>query len=325
MNGDAKDNRTLRVASVQYESAPGDKEANFRKLEAFVERAARQNVRLIVFPECCLTGYWFIRNLSVEALTQMAEPIFDGPSSRRLIELAGKYGMTIGAGLIEAGPAGEFYNSYVVAMPDGSAQRHRKLHAFEHTSIVNGSEFTVFGIPDGFRVGVLICYDCNIIENVRLTALQGAEILIAPHQTGGCRSKSPHLMGVIERRVWDERHANPGEIEREFRGEKGRAWLMRWLPSRAHDNGLFLIFSNGVGVDDDEIRTGNAMILDPYGRVLAETWKADDDMVIADLDASLLAESSGRKWIRARRPQLYTPLAVPTGLECDTRKLKFEE
>ena len=82
---------------------------------------------------------------------------------------------------------------------------------------------------------------------------------------------------------------------------------MRWLPSRAHDNGLFLIFSNGVGVDDDEIRTGNAMILDPYGRILAETWKAADAMVIADLDALLLAHATARKWIRARRPELYAP------------------
>ena len=62
---------------------------------------------------------------------------------------------------------------------------------------------------------------------------------------------------------------------------------MRWLPARAHDNGLFLLFSNGVGEDDDEVRTGNAMILDPYGRILAETWQAADTMVIADLDASL--------------------------------------
>jgi len=325
MNNDLDDKRTLRVASVQFESLPGDKEVNFRKIETFVERAAQQNVRLIIFPECCITGYWFIRNLSVEALAQMAEPIFDGPSSRRLIELAKRFGMTIGAGLVEAGPVGEFYNSYVVAMPDGSARRHRKLHAFEHLSMRSGSEFTVFDIPEGFRVGVLICYDCNIIENVRLTALQDAEILIAPHQTGGCRSRNPHLMGVIDRRVWDERHTNPTAIERELRSEKGRGWLMRWLPSRAHDNGLFLIFSNGVGIDDDEIRTGNAMILDPYGRILAETWKAGDDMVIADLDASLLADSSGRRWIRARRPQLYTPLTVSTGRECDTRKLKFEE
>jgi len=325
MKKDQENKRSLRVAAVQFESLPGDKEANFRKIETFVEQAARQNVRLIVFPECCLTGYWFIRNLSAQDLGQMAEPIFEGPSSRRLIELAKRFGMTIGAGLVEAGSPGEFYNSYVVAMSDGSAQRHRKLHAFEHLSIRSGSDYTVFDIPEGFRVGVLICYDCNIIENVRLTALKGAEILIAPHQTGGCRSKNPHLMGVIDRRLWDQRRADPAPIEREFRGDKGRGWLMRWLPSRAHDNGLFLIFSNGVGVDDDEIRTGNAMILGPYGRVLAETWKADDDMVIADLDASLLADSSGRRWMRARRPQLYTPLTVPTGLECDTRTLKFEQ
>jgi predicted amidohydrolase len=325
MANNVDDNRTLRVASVQFESAPGDKKSNFRKIEAFLERAARQNVRLIVFPECCLTGYWFIRNLTAEALTQMAEPIFEGPSSRRLVELAKRFHMTIGAGLVEAGPGGEYYNSYVVAMADGRMQRHRKLHAFEHPSIQSGSDYTVFDLPDGFRVGVLICYDCNIIENVRLTALRGAEILIAPHQTGAVRSRNPHLMGLIDRRLWDHRRADPESIEREFRSDKGRGWLMRWLPSRAHDNGLFLIFSNGVGVDDDEIRTGNAMILDPYGRILAETWKADDDMVVADLDASLLADSTGRRWMRARRPQLYTPLTVPTGQECDTRQLKFEE
>jgi predicted amidohydrolase len=346
MNNTGKERRTLRVASVQFESAPGDKDFNFRKIESFVAEAARQKVRLIVFPECCITGYWFMRNLSLNELTRLAEPVFTGPSSQRLIELARRFEMTIGAGLVERNPTGEFYNSYVVALPDGTAHRHRKLHAFEHPAISSGAEYTVFDIPDGFRVGVLICYDCNIVENVRMTALQGAEILIAPHQTGGCRSKNPHLMGVIERRLWDERQTNPSAIESEFRGEKGRGWLMRWLPSRAHDNGMFLIFSNGVGVDDDEIRTGNAMILDPYGRILVETSKAADDMVIADLDASLLlvetskaaddmviadldasllAESTGRRWMRARRPSLYVPLTKPTGNECDTRKLKFEE
>ena len=98
---------------------------------------------------------------------------------------------------------------------------------------------------------------------------------------------------------------------------------MRWLPSRAHDNGMFLIFSNGVGVDDDEIRTGNAMILDPYGRILGETWQPADAMVIADLDGGLLENATGRRWIRARRPELYGPLAVRTGQERDTRELKF--
>jgi predicted amidohydrolase len=263
--------------------------------------------------------------LTVEQLAALAEPVPDGPSTRRLVELARRHKLTIGAGLVEAAGESVFHNTYVIALPDCTTHRHRKLHAFEHTSIRSGSDYTVLDLPEGWRAGVLICYDCNLVENVRITALRGAEILLAPHQTGAVRSKNPHLMGIIDRRLWDNRQADPESIEREFRGDKGRGWLMRWLPSRAHDNGLFLIFSNGVGVDDDEIRTGNAMILDPYGRILAETWKADDAMVVADLDASLLTEATGRKWIRARRPDLYTPLTVPTGLECDTRKLKFEE
>jgi predicted amidohydrolase len=226
---------------------------------------------------------------------------------------------------VEAAADGVFHNTYVVAMPDGRLVRHRKLHAFEHAAMKAGAEYTVFDTPHGCRVAILICYDNNIVENVRIAALRGAEVLLAPHQTGGCRTTNPHLMGVIERRLWDERRSNPEAIERELRGEKGRAWLMRWLPSRAHDNGLFLVFSNGIGVDDDEIRTGNAAIFDPYGRILAETWKAGDDMVVADLDASLLAKATGRLWIQARRPALYGDLSVPTGRERDAHELKFEE
>jgi len=317
--------KRLRVASVQMESLPGDKAANFEKIERLAAGAAGQGARLVLFPECCITGYWFIRNLTREQLSALAEPVPDGPSTRRLADLARRHNMTIGAGLVEAGANGVFHNTFIVALPDGTIHRHRKLHAFEHDAIRSGSEYTLFDLPEGWRVGLLICYDCNLVENVRITALQGAEILLAPHQTGAVRSKNPHLMGIIDRRLWDNRHGDPESIEREFRGDKGRGWLMRWLPSRAHDNGIFLIFSNGVGVDDDEIRTGNAMILDPYGRILAETWKAADATVMADLDASLLPEATGRLWRRARRPELYQSLSVATGEECDTRKLKFEE
>lgn len=307
------------------ESIAGDKAANFAKLEVFVAKAARQGVKLIAFPECCLTGYWFIRNLTPKQLAELAEPGLTGPSCRRLLALAKKYNITIGAGLVEAGKKNAFYNSYLVALPTGKAYCHRKIQAFEHPLVHPGNGYTVFDIPGGFRVGVLICYDNNVNENGRMTALLGADIILAPHQTGGCRTKNPHLMGLIQRKVWDNRKKNPQAIEREFTGEKGRGWLMRWLPSRAHDNGVFLLFANGVGVDDDEIRTGNSMILDPYGRILAETWKAADTMVVADLDMSLLKQATGREWIAARRPDLYRLLTQRTGRERDTHQLKFEE
>jgi predicted amidohydrolase len=307
------------------ESAAGDKDGNFARLARLAEQAAQAGAQIVAFPECCLTGYWFLRRLGVPQLAALAEPVPDGPATKRLAALAARLGITVGAGLVESGEPGTFHNTYVVAMPDGRVVRHRKLHAFEHPAIQAGAEHTVFDTPHGVRAAVLVCYDNNIVENVRIAALRGAELLIAPHQTGGCRTTNPHLMGLIERRLWDEREANPEAIERELRGEKGRAWLLRWLPSRAHDNGLFLLFSNGVGIDDDEIRTGNAMVLDPYGRVLAETWKAGDDVVVADLDASLLARATGRLWIQARRPALYGELAVPTGRERDAHELKREE
>lgn len=316
--------KNIRVASVQFHHVPNDKLANLEKIRAFAAQAAAQGVELIAFPEMCITGYWHVRNLSKAEVQALAEPVPSGASTQTLLALAAEHRMTIGAGLIELGEDGAMYNSYIVAMPDGRTACHRKLQAFEHEAIQPGNRFTVFDLPQGARVGVLICYDNNIIENARITALMGAEILIAPHQTGGCRSRSPRAMGTIDPELWHRRHEDPAAIEAEFRGGKGRGWLMRWLPARAHDNGMFLLFSNGVGVDDDEVRTGNAMILDPYGEILAESGKADDDMVIADLDATVLPTSSGQRWLQARRPELYAPLTVPTGRERNTRSVRFD-
>lgn len=315
--------KDIRAAAVQFNHKPGDKQANLETIRSFVAPAAEAGVDLIAFPEMCITGYWHVRKLARDEIETLAEPIAAGPSCRELLGLAEKYGLSIGAGLIERDDDGTLYNSYVVAMPNGETARHRKLHAFISEHIASGDEYTVFDLPQGVRAGILTCYDNNIIENARLTALLGAEVLIAPHQTGGCLSSSPRAMGLIDPQLWENRHRDPGAIEAEFRGPKGRGWLMRWLPTRAHDNGMFLIFSNGVGVDDDEVRTGNAMILDPYGKILAETWKAADGMVVADLKAGELELCTGRRWITARRPELYGPLAKRTGKEREIRQVRF--
>ena len=314
--------RDVRVAAVQFQHAPGDKKYNLGRVRHFIIEAARAEVEIIAFPEMCLTGYWHVRNLSREALESLAEPIPEGPSTQELLRLSRDNGMTIGAGLVERNDE-RLYNAYVVALPDGTWAVHRKLHVFVSPFLSAGDRYTVFDTPHGCRVGVLICYDNNIVENARATALAGAEILLAPHQTGGCNSMSPKAMKPIDPAVWARRHEDPEAIQTELCGPKGRAWLMRWLPSRAHDNGMFLVFSNGIGPDDDEIRTGNAMVLDPYGEVIAETRKAGDDMVVANLDASLLPMSSGRRWLRARRPELYSALTRPTGQERDTREVRF--
>lgn len=314
----------IRVGSVQFQHAPGDKSANLATIARYAAQAAGQGVEILAFPECCISGYWHLRHLSQSEMLELSEPVPNGPATQQLLELARAHRMTIGAGLIERDEQNRMFNSYVVAMPDGSFACHRKLHVFVNPHLTPGNRYTVFDTPHGCRVGVLICYDNNLIENARATALAGAEILLAPHQTGGCKSGSPFAMGVIDRQVWDEREVNPAAIHAEITGDKGRGWLMRWLPARAHDNGMFLVFSNGVGPDDNEVRTGNAMILDCYGRILRETDKAGDDLVVADLDAGLRERSTGVRWIKARRPELYASLTIPTGREQDTRQVRFE-
>lgn len=315
----------FQAATLQMESEPGGKAANLARIGHFAARAAGAGARLMLAPECSITGYWWMRKLPGAEFAALAEPVPEGPSTQELLGLARRHNITVGAGLIERAGDGRLFNSYVAAMPGGRFAVHRKLHVFEHPDLSGGDSFTVFDLPEGVKAGILICYDCNLVENVRITALMGAQVLLAPHQTGGCRGSNPHQMGVIDAALWHNRRNDPEAIEREILGDKGRGWLMRWLPARAHDNGIFLIFSNGIGVDDDEIRTGNAMILDPYGRILAESRKADDGLVMAGLDLTLLRQATGRRWRRSRRPELYGPLCERTGDERSTRELKFEE
>jgi predicted amidohydrolase len=314
---------TYKTATVQFQHTPGNKEVNLEIIAAYVDEAGKDGVKLIVFPEMCITGYWHVRKLSREEIQVLSEPVPDGPSTRKLVDLATKYKMTIGAGLIESAENGLLYNTYVVALSDGSVHKHRKLHTFISAHMESGDSYTVFDTPEGVTLGVLICYDNNIIENARMTSLLGAEVLLAPHQSGGCNSASPKGMKTIDPQLWEERETRTDELLAEFQGPKGRGWLMRWLPSRAHDNGMFLLFSNGVGRDDDEVRTGNAMILDPYGEVLAESKAIGNDMVRAELDLSLIPTSNGRRWMKARRPELYSLIAQRTGEEEETRKVRF--
>ncbi|WP_187484535.1 nitrilase family protein [Pantoea agglomerans] len=314
---------SLKAATVQFQHQANNKNYNLLIMEKFIEQAAIEQVKILTFPEMCITGYWHVPKLTSAEVTALAEPIEGSPSLTLIRSLAMKHQMLIGAGLIERADDGRLYNAYVACMPDGSMHTHRKLHAFEHPSISSGDRFTVFETPWGVKVGILICWDNNLVENVRATALLGADILLAPHQTGGTDSRSPYAMKPIPMTLWAERETRREEITAAFKGANGREWLMRWLPARAHDNGLFILFSNGVGADDDEVRTGNAMILDPYGRIINETWVAEDFMVSADLDLSLLAMSTGRRWIHGRRPDLYHILTQPQGYERDAISARF--
>ena len=313
---------TLRSAVVQFEAVPDQPATNLATVERLARQAVADGAQLVVFPEMCLLGYWHLRNHTADRLHELAESA-DGPSIARISSLARELEAGLGIGFLEQTEEGELFNSYAVCLPDGTVHVHRKLHAFEHEAIASGSSYTVFDTPWQVKLGILICWDNNLIENVRATALLGATVLLAPHQTGGTNSRSPHGMKPIPVEIWTNREQDPAAVEAAFNGPNGREWLLRWLPARAHDNGLFVLFSNGVGRDDDEIRTGNAMVIDPYGRIIAETPVPAEAVVLADLDLELVPLATGRRWIRGRRPELYGILTRRTGDELDPRAARF--
>lgn len=80
---------------------------------------------------------------------------------------------------------------------------------------------------------------------------------------------------------------------------------MKWLPSRAYDNGIYAVFSNPIGMDDDQLKNGCSMIIDPFGDILAECRTFDDSIVTATLTPEKLDQAGGYRYLQARRPELY--------------------
>lgn len=293
----------LRIASVQFENRSGDKSANLETIRHITGQAAAAGAQVVAFHECSITGYTFARRLSREELVALAEPVPQGDSVQRLIEIARECNIAILAGLFEKDSKGDLYKAQVCVNGSGMIAKHRKLHPFINPHLLPGDQFTVFDL-DGWKCGILICYDNNIIENVRATALLGAQVIFMPHVTMCTPSTRPGA-GFVDPELWKNRAREPETLRREFLGGKGRAWLMKWLPSRAYDNAVYVVFSNPIGMDDDQLKNGCSMILDPFGDVIAECAKLDNDFCIAECTPEKLTQAGGYRYLQARRPELY--------------------
>jgi predicted amidohydrolase len=293
----------LRIASAQFENKSGDKEYNLSVINTLAAKAAANGCRVVAFHECSITGYTFARKLSRGQMLELAEFIPDGPSISNLIRIAKQNDIIVMAGLFEKDPADDLYKAYVCVDKNGLLAKFRKLHPFINPHLTPGNEYCVFDLY-GWKCGILICYDNNIIENVRATRLLGAQVIFMPHVTMCTPSTRPGA-GFVDPLLWTKRESDPTSLRLEFDGMKGRDWLMKWLPSRAYDNGIYVVFSNPIGMDDDQLKNGCSMILDPFGDVLAECRTLGDDITEATLTPDKLTKAGGYRYINARRPELY--------------------
>jgi predicted amidohydrolase len=299
----------LRVGAAQFEHRDNEKAYNLGRIRELTRTAVEQGAQIVSFHECAVSGYSFIQPLSHRQLLQIAEPVPDGPSTRELVKIAREHGVVVMAGMLERDASNCVYNTYVTVEPSGYLTKFRKLHAFVNPHLTSGDTFEVIDVL-GCQIGFLICYDNNLPENVRVTSLRGAEIIMMPHVTGCLPSAMPGR-GVVDRRLWENRQRDPVRLRQEFQGPKGRGWLMRWLPARAYENGIYAVFTNPIGWDYDTVKPGLAMILDPFGEVLVESHALGDDVVVGLLTQDKLTASSGRRYLNARRPELYGTLVEP--------------
>lgn len=293
----------IKIASAQFEHRNGDKAYNLSVIDCLSAKAAAAGAQVICFHECSITGYGFARHLSREQLLQIAEPIPDGPSVQQLIATARAHNIIILAGLFEKDEQGNMYKGYVCVDGKGLLAKYRKLHPFINSNILPGNSYCVFDML-GWKCGILICYDNNIVENVRATSLLGADIIFMPHVTMCTPSTRPGA-GFVDPKLWENREADPTSLHLEFDGPKGRQWLMKWLPARAADNGIYAVFSNAIGMDDDQLKNGCSMILDPHGDIIAECRTLGNDITIALLVPEKIAQAGGTRYKKARRPELY--------------------
>ncbi|MGZ8556749.1 MAG: nitrilase family protein [Chitinophagaceae bacterium] len=293
----------IKISTAQFEHRSGDKNYNLSVIEKLSLQASLSGSNAIAFHECSVTGYTFARHLSKEQMLDLAEFIPGGESILKLTAIANKYNIAVLAGLFEKDENDNLFKAYVCVDKNGLVAKHRKLHPFINPYLTAGNSYCVFELY-GWKCGILICYDNNIIENVRATTLLGADIIFMPHVTMCTPSTRPGA-GFIDPILWQNREADPTSLRLEFDGMKGRDWLMKWLPARAYDNAIYAIFSNPIGMDDDQLKNGCSMIIDPFGDIVAECRSFDDSFVTATITSEKLIQAGGHRYLQARRPELY--------------------
>lgn len=245
-----------------------------------LRRAARDGVNFAVFPELSLAGGVPLDRLRRAELETLAEPLF-GPSIDAVAQAVEATKVAAGVGWLERGDDGALYNSYVVCMPGGARHRHRKVYALESRYLRAGERFDVFDTPWGVATSILIGADNYLSDNARVAALKGATLLVAPHRS-----------------YLDAAQAL----------SKQREWYVRALPARAGDNGMFAVLSDAPEISMGASEPGAALIADPSGAVLAAGEAAQSPIAAADIDPQCALRSIARRWLNARRPELYGAL-----------------
>lgn len=165
----------MKVGYYQFDCAFGEVKRNLDQVSTALSKVRAD---LLVLPELFASGYQFISNQEV---LDLAEPIPNGPTTQRLLELAKARDMVLVGGLPERS-GDRVFNSAVVVGPKGFIGCYRKTHLFFEETLFfapGDSGFHVWDIGPT-RIGLMVCFDWFYPEAARTLALMGADILCHP-------------------------------------------------------------------------------------------------------------------------------------------------
>ncbi len=282
----------IQVASISPRMGLSHPERNLRTLARWSRKAARRGADLAFFPEMFITGYgeefmYASGFADRKHFLSLAEPV-PGPSTDRIFDVARDLDICICAGLLER-EGSRRYNTQVLITPErGCIGRFRKVHPgpgeawFSHP----GGDWPVLDLR-GVGVGLLICRDKSFPEAARILALEGAELLLAPHSS----TQRP--------------------------GMGFRTWSLKISSVRAMENGCYLIANNNIydcPMKGERRQAGYTFAVDPFGELIhCDRGPADrPKMSLIAVDTDQVRRR--REWegpgfnLWSRHPQAYRRL-----------------
>ena len=261
----------MRVGLYQFDPQFGEVAKNLEIVTAKLEQAYAD---LIVLPELFASGYQF---LSQEEAQRLAEPIPDGPTTKRLLEIAKRKRMVIVAGVPERSGT-HCYNSAVVVGPSGFIGCYRKTHLFDEETqffTPGDSGFLVWDIGPA-KIGIMICFDWYYPEAARTLAMQGADIICHPSNLvlPNCPDSMP--VRCLENRVFA---VTCNRIGSEARGGKERLTYI-----------------------------GQSEVVTPKGVIQHRASHDQEELIIVEIDPAQARNKSLNRYndlLRDRRTSLY--------------------
>ena len=256
----------MRVAAIQHDIVWCDREANFEHLAPMIAGAAAAGARLILLSETFSTGFATDRD-------DLGEPE-GGPSSQFLVAQARQHGVWVGGSCPEIAtdaPADDQrpHNTLVLAAPDGTQHRYRKIHPFTYGGETKhfraGDQFVTVDV-EGLRITLFVCYDLRFADEFWQLA-NDTDVYLVPAN-------------------WPEARRLP--------------W-MSLLQARAIENQAYVIGCNRVGTGNGLVYSGDSRIIDPLGEVLAGA-ALTESILLADISAERVAEVRDRfRFLQDRR------------------------